>query len=88
MSFSLETLEYAKLLELSAAMHRRDGADRFADLRPFTSRNEVERELRAVSETITLNEKAGDLVVQGLEDPTDAVAILRIRTPHSNRTAC
>lgn len=81
MSFSLETLEYAKLLELvSRNAQTPMGVERFADLRPFTSRNELDRELRAVSETITLNEeKQVTWSFSGLEDPTDAVAILRIR---------
>ncbi len=81
MSFSLETLEYAKLLELvSRNAQTPMGALRFADLRPFTSRTELERELRGVAETITLNEeKQVTWSFSGLEDPTDAVAILRIK---------
>ncbi len=81
MSFSLETLEYAKLLELvSRNAQTPMGVERFADLRPMVNRHELDRELRAVSETISLNEeKQVTWSFSGLEDPTDAVAILRIR---------
>ncbi len=81
MSFSLETLEYAKLLELvSRNAQTPMGADRFADLRPHTSRIELERDLAAIAETIILNEeKQVTWSFSGLEDPTDAVAILKIR---------
>ncbi len=81
MSYSLETLEYAKLLEL-VSRHAQTpmGEERFAILRPKTSRIEVERDLAAVSETIVLNEeKQISWSFSGLEDPGDAVAILRIK---------
>ncbi len=81
MSFSLETLEYAKLLELvSRNAQTPMGADRFADLRPHSNRIELERDLAAIAETIVLNEeKQVTWSFSGLEDPTDAVAILKIR---------
>ena len=81
MSFSLETLEYSKLLELvSRNAQTPMGVSRFADLRPITSRSELERSLAAVSETISLNEeKQVTWSFSGLQDPSDAVAILKIR---------
>ncbi|MBC7900048.1 MAG: hypothetical protein H7070_08335, partial [Saprospiraceae bacterium] len=81
MSYSLETLEYAKLLEL-VSRHAQTpmGEQRFAVLRPKTSRIEVESDLAAVSETIVLNEeKQVSWSFSGLEDPGDAVAILKIK---------
>jgi DNA mismatch repair protein MutS2 len=80
-NFSLATLEYEKLLAL-VARHAQTpmGEARFAELRPLTSRRELEKELKAISETIFLNEeKQVTWSFSGLEDPTDAVAILRIK---------
>ena len=81
MSFSLDTLEYAKLLELvSRNAQTPMGEERFAELRPFTNRSELDRALAAVSETISLNEeKQVSWSFSGLQDPSGAVAILRIR---------
>src|SRR5687767_10402600 len=81
MSFSLETLEYSKLLELvSRNAQTPMGESRFADLRPMTSRAELERSLSEISETILLNEeKQVSWSFSGLQDPSDAVAILKIR---------
>ncbi len=81
MSFSLETLEYEKLLEL-VSRHAQTpmGEARLADLRPKTSRNELVTDLAAISETVVLNEeKQVSWSFSGLEDPGDAVAILKIR---------
>lgn len=81
MSFSLDTLEYSKLLEL-VSRHAQTpmGEGRFADLRPKTNRNKLERDLAAISETILLNEeKQVNWSFSGLQDPADAVAILRIK---------
>jgi DNA mismatch repair protein MutS2 len=81
MSFSLDTLEYEKLLELvSRNAQTSMGVERFADLRPKTSRQELDADLAAISETILLNEeKQVTWSFSGLGDPSDAVAILRIR---------
>ncbi|MEP6703902.1 MAG: hypothetical protein ABJB34_03770, partial [Acidobacteriota bacterium] len=81
MSFSLDTLEYSKLLELvSRNAQTPMGEGRFADLRPASSRPELESALAAISETILLNEdKRVSWSFSGLEDPSDAVSILRIR---------
>ncbi len=81
MSHSLETLEYERLLELvSRNAQTPMGVGRFADLRPFSERFELDRALAAISETIALNEERQvSWSFSGLEDPTDAVAILKIR---------
>src|SRR5215211_1766109 len=81
MSFSLDTLEYSKLLELvSRNAQTPMGEARFADLRPLASRAELDRALAAISETVLLNEeKQVSWSFSGLEDPSDAVAILRIK---------
>ena len=81
MSFSLETLEYEKLLEL-VSRHAQTpmGEERFADLRPRTSRAELESDLAAIAETVLLNEeKQVSWLFSELNDPTNAVAILKIR---------
>jgi DNA mismatch repair protein MutS2 len=81
MSFSLEILEFAKLLEL-VSRHAQTpmGEARFADLRPKTNRTELENDLAVISETIVLNEeKQVTWSFSGLEDPTDGVAILKIK---------
>jgi DNA mismatch repair protein MutS2 len=81
MSFSLETLEYAKLLELVSRYAQTPmGVERFADLRPIESRRELNTALAAISETIAINEeKQISWSFSGLEDPSDAVAVLKIQ---------
>ncbi|CAN5615069.1 hypothetical protein BH18ACI3_BH18ACI3_10970 [soil metagenome] len=81
MSYSLETLEYEKLLQIvSRNAQTPMGEDRFAGLRPLTSKADIERQLSAISETIRLNEeKQVSWSFSGLQDPGDAVTILRIR---------
>ncbi|NOT48400.1 MAG: endonuclease MutS2, partial [Acidobacteria bacterium] len=81
MSFSLDTLEFERLLELiSRHAQTPMGVERFADLRPKTSKPELENDLAAIAETIALNEeKQVTWSFSGLEDPSDAVAILKIR---------
>ncbi|MFN0279940.1 MAG: endonuclease MutS2 [Pyrinomonadaceae bacterium] len=81
MSYSLETLEYAKLLELIARNAQTPmGVERFAHLRPLTDRRELDAALTAITETIFLREERQvSWSFSGLEDPSDAVAILRIQ---------
>jgi DNA mismatch repair protein MutS2 len=56
------------------------GIEKFADLRPITNRPKLDRALEGVSETILLNEeKQVSWSFSGLEDPSDAVAILKIK---------
>ena len=80
-NYSLETLEYAKLLELvSRNAQTPMGEGRFADLRPCATRLELDRSLAVISETIALSEeKQVTWSFSGLDDPTDAIAILRIQ---------
>ncbi len=78
---SLSTLEYEKMLALVAGFAGTPmGEARFAELRPMTSIIKLERSLKAVAETIFLNEdKQVSWSFSGLEDPSDAAAILRIK---------
>lgn len=81
MSFSFETLEFARLLEL-VARHAQTpmGAERVGELRPKANNSELEHDLNAISETILLNEEKQVVwSFSGLQDPSDAIAILRIR---------
>ena len=81
MSYSLEILEYAKLLELiSRHAQTPMGVDRFALLRPLVNRRELGDALAAITETIALNEEKQVIwSFSGLGDPSDAVAILKIQ---------
>jgi DNA mismatch repair protein MutS2 len=80
-NYSLSTLEYERLLTLVARNAQTPmGRTRLENLRPLTSRIDLERDLAAISETILLNEeKQASWSFSGLEDPTDALAILRIK---------
>src|SRR5438046_2271902 len=79
MSYSLETLEFGRLLELVARNAQTPmGEARIMDLRPRTSRIELDNALRAIGETFALAEKQVSWSFSGLEDPSQAVAILRI----------
>ena len=81
MNYSLATLEYEKLLTLVRRNAQTPmGEARLANLRPITGRGELDRELSRISETILLNEeKQVTWSFSGLEDPSDAVAILKIK---------
>jgi DNA mismatch repair protein MutS2 len=81
MNFSLEILEYSKLLELVSRNSQTPmGEARFADLRPKTNKTELEHDLAAIFEAILLNEeKQVSWSFSGLQDPSDAVAILKIK---------
>ena len=82
MNFSLETLEYENgWLEL-VSRHAQTpmGEGCFAELRPKTSRAELDADLAAIAETVFLNEeRQASWSFSGLEDPTEAVAILKIK---------
>lgn len=86
---SLSTLEYEKLLTLFAARAQTPmGKARLRELKPLTSRLELERDLRAVTETIFLNEeKQTTWRFSDVFEPENAVAVLRIRNatlePHA-----
>jgi len=77
---SLETLEYGKLLALVARNAQTTmGKSRLEKLEPLTNRLELERDLHAVAETFTLGEKQISWRFSELPDPSNAVAVLRIR---------
>jgi DNA mismatch repair protein MutS2 len=86
---SLTTLEYEKLLTL-VARHAQTpmGRARLEDLQPLVNRLELEKDLRAVDETIRLNEeKQVSWYFSEVAEPENALAILRIRNatlePHA-----
>jgi DNA mismatch repair protein MutS2 len=81
MSFSLEVLEFHRLLDLVARNAQTPmGFERILALRPLTGRRAIERALDAVKETIALaEEKQVTWSFSGLEDPSDAIAVLKIR---------
>jgi DNA mismatch repair protein MutS2 len=78
---SLKTLEYEKLLTLFAARAQTPmGKARLLSLQPLTNRLELERDLKAVTETIFLNEeKQVSWRFFDVFEPTNAIAVLRIR---------
>ena len=80
MNYSIETLEFPRLLGLIARLAQTSmGADRLRSVRPLASRIELDAELSAISETIFLSEdKQVAWNFSGLEDPEDSVAILGI----------
>ncbi len=78
---TLQSLEYERLLAL-VSRHAQTpmGEERLKNLAPLTSRLELETNLKAVAETISLNaEKQVSWSFSGLADPSNAVAVLRIR---------
>ena len=81
MSYSLETLEFAQLLKL-VARHAQTpmGRERVRNARPLASRIELDNALAAISETIELQEiKQVSWSFSGIEDTSDAIAILNIQ---------
>jgi DNA mismatch repair protein MutS2 len=80
-SYSLETLEFERLLDLVGRNAQTPmGRERILHLRPHVNRRDLEEALAALAETIELNEvKQVTWSFSGLEDPSNAVAILRIK---------
>ncbi|MDQ2746117.1 MAG: endonuclease MutS2 [Acidobacteriota bacterium] len=78
---SLTTSEYEKMLALVARYANTPmGRDLLEDLQPLSDRKQLETDLRAIDETIRLNEeKQVSWRFTELSDPSDAVAILRIQ---------
>ncbi|HEX8735800.1 MAG TPA: endonuclease MutS2 [Pyrinomonadaceae bacterium] len=78
---SLKTLEYEKLLTLFERYAQTPmGKARLLSLQPLTNRLELERDLKAVTETIYLNEeKQVSWRFSDVFEPTNAIAVLRIR---------
>jgi DNA mismatch repair protein MutS2 len=89
MTFSLETLEYGKLLELVSRNSQTPmGRVRFGGLHPKTNRFELENDLAAITETILLNEeKQVSWSFSGLEDPGDSIAVLKIENASLDPTS-
>src|SRR4051794_39151727 len=81
MPYSLDTLEFGRLLDLVARNAQTPmGRERIFALEPMLSRLELDNSLRAINETIALaEEKQVTWSFSGLEDPSDAVAILKIK---------
>ncbi len=78
--FSLETLQFNNLLELIAKNAQTPMGEGFVlDMKPLTSRLQLEKDLAAIAETFALKEE--DIVwrFSELHDPTDAVDLLKIR---------
>src|SRR5437879_5441378 len=80
MGFSLESLEFSRLVELVGRNAQTPmGVARFARLRPISTRSALDHDLRAIGETVMLSqEKQVTWSFSGLGDPGQAVAILRI----------
>lgn len=55
------------------------GKERVSRLAPHTNSFELQRDLRAIAETFDLNEKQISWRFSELDDPSDAIAILRIK---------
>ncbi|KXK02904.1 MAG: MutS2 family protein [Acidobacteria bacterium OLB17] len=80
MSYSLDTLEFDRLLALVAKNAQTDaGAALVLSARPFASRLELERSLSAVKETLWLSEERDAYwTFSNIDDPANSLAILRI----------
>jgi DNA mismatch repair protein MutS2 len=81
MAHSLDILEYQRLLELVARDAQTPmGAARVKELRPLHSRLELDDALAALDEAIILaDEKQVSWSFSGLDDPSAAIAVLRIQ---------
>jgi DNA mismatch repair protein MutS2 len=81
MAFSLETLEFDDLLELVARNAQTPmGRERVRAVRPFEDRLQLEGSLRQLAETLdVIEEKQVSWSFGGLEDPSEAISILRIQ---------
>src|SRR3954453_8013928 len=75
MSFSLDILEFQRLLELVSRYAQTPmGANRVLQLQPMQSRIELDSDLQALSEAMILNdEKLVSWSFSGLEDPGPAI---------------
>ncbi|MEZ5308882.1 MAG: endonuclease MutS2 [Pyrinomonadaceae bacterium] len=81
--YSLETLQFQQLLALFVRHCRTTlGADRFADLAPYTSRLELNRELAALGEAMALARENTIWHFSELPDPNDTLDTLRVEGAH------
>ena len=77
--FSLETLQFDDLLELIAQNAQTPmGEGRLLELRPHSSKIELERDLRCIKETIALGKEDISWSFSGIFEPRDALALLKI----------
>ena len=78
--FSLETLQFTKLLELIARnAHTEMGERRLLELRPHTSKIELTRNLKLIEETIALKKEDVSWSFSELIEPSDTIALLKIK---------
>ncbi len=78
--FSLETLQFNKLLELIARNAQTPMGESYVlDVAPHTSRLLLENDLAAITETLVLKEKEITWNFSGLSDPSEAVSLLKIK---------
>ncbi|MEO8648528.1 MAG: endonuclease MutS2 [Acidobacteriota bacterium] len=86
MCYSLNTLEFRRLLEIVAGGAQTPmGQGRILELEPLSGRAELENELAAVSEMIFLNEERQiSFSFSGLDEIDDAIAVLGIRSASLN----
>ncbi len=77
---SLTTLEYGKMLALVARNAQTPmGRGYLENLQPLTNRRELERDLRAVAETILLMQKDVNWSFSEIFEPSEAIAVLKIQ---------
>lgn len=78
--FSLETLQFEKLLELIARNAQTPmGTEFVLGIRPLTSKVELERDLRVIEESIALKHEEVVWNFSGLNEPSSAIALLKIK---------
>ncbi len=78
--FSLETLQFNKLLSLIAKNAQTPmGEDFVLEMKPHTSRLQLEKDLAAIAETFALKEADVTWRFSELSDPSQAISILKIR---------
>ncbi|MCB1024131.1 MAG: hypothetical protein KDB79_07070, partial [Acidobacteria bacterium] len=78
--FSLETLQFKQLLELIARSAQTPmGGKRLLNLQPHTSKIKLDRDLRGISETLTLEKDDITWGFSEMPDPSDAISLLKIR---------
>lgn len=78
--FSIETLQFNKLLELIAKNAQTPmGRDFVLEMKPLSSRLQLEKDLAAIAETFALKQEEVTWRFSELVDPTDAIALLKIR---------
>lgn len=78
--FSLETLQFNKLLSLIAQNAQTPMGENYVlDMKPHTSRLLLEKDLAAIAETFALKDEEVTWRFSDLIDPSNAIALLKIR---------